>query len=212
MDSRIGSGGGGEKQERQNAQDDQKTRLAGDRVAHTRVKTIPLRRHGFNRGLHLASWRTGNELRYRVATGRRFCRDSFRLRFRTRTSVICVRHLSSRTILRPGIPSTQSEGAQMVNIPLVGVASVLVVSAIIARVFTGGEQKADKPQKAEIMKQLLALSDRENRVAGRARSGRPRAALWDQGRRADNSARKAAPKSSQPVPSNSPSPKSLIGS
>ena len=97
----------------------------------------------------------------------------------------------------------------MINTPLIGVATALVVCAILARVFAHGPKKAEKRQKAEIIKQLLALSDRENKLAGMTPSVPPRAPLSNELTRPGNVPRKAPPKISQPLRSNLPSPKSL---
>lgn len=97
----------------------------------------------------------------------------------------------------------------MINTPLIGVATALVVCAIMARVFAHGTQKAEKSQKAEIIKQLLALSERENKLTGTAPSVPPRAPLSHEVTRPGNSPRKATPKISQPLRSNLPSTKSL---
>jgi hypothetical protein len=101
---------------------------------------------------------------------------------------------------------------QMINIPILGVASALVVCAIVARMFAPGNQKAEKSQKADIIKQLLELSERENRLSGAASSARRRAPLSNERTRPGNAPRKATPKISQPVRSTSPSPKSLTRS
>jgi hypothetical protein len=58
----------------------------------------------------------------------------------------------------------------MINIQLLGLAAALVVCAILAKVFTGKAEKAGKSQKAEIMKQLLALSESENKRSKTASS------------------------------------------
>ena len=97
----------------------------------------------------------------------------------------------------------------MINIPLIGVATALVACAIVARVFAQGHQKADKAQKGEVIKQLLALSERESRLSGTPSSARSRAPVPKQGMRPGNGPRKATPKISRPLPSSSPSPKSL---
>jgi hypothetical protein len=65
----------------------------------------------------------------------------------------------------------------MVSIPLIGVASALVLCAVIAKVFAGGPGKASKSEKAEIMKQLLALSEGENTIPGKTPSIRARGPL-----------------------------------
>ena len=69
----------------------------------------------------------------------------------------------------------------MINMPLIGVATALVACAIVARVFAHGQQKADKAQKGEVIKQLLALSERESRLLGTPSSGGSRAPLSKQG-------------------------------
>ena len=97
----------------------------------------------------------------------------------------------------------------MINTPLIGVATALVACAIVARLFAHGQQKADKAQKGEVIKQLLALSERENRLSGTPSSVRSRAPISKQAMRPGNAPRKVTPKISQPLPSSSPSPKSL---
>ena len=54
----------------------------------------------------------------------------------------------------------------MTTIVLVGVASFLVVFAIIVKARGGKPKKPEKLEKAQIVKQLLALSEREDRVKG----------------------------------------------
>jgi hypothetical protein len=63
----------------------------------------------------------------------------------------------------------------MINIPLIGVATALVVCALIAKALAREPQKASKSQKGEILKQLLELSEHENRVSATApvRASRP---------------------------------------
>ena|SRR5579864_8116189 len=97
----------------------------------------------------------------------------------------------------------------MINTPLIGVATALVACAIVARLFAHGQQKADKAQKGEVIKQLLALSERESRLSTTPSSARSRAPIPKQAMRPDSGARKATPKISQPLPSKSSSPKSL---
>jgi hypothetical protein len=65
----------------------------------------------------------------------------------------------------------------MVNIPLIGVATALVLCAVIAKLFAGGPEKASKSEKADIMKQLLALSEGESTISDNAPSVRTRATL-----------------------------------
>jgi hypothetical protein len=54
----------------------------------------------------------------------------------------------------------------MTTIVLVGVASFLVVFAIIVKARGGKPKKPEKWEKAQIVKQLLALSEREDMVKG----------------------------------------------
>jgi hypothetical protein len=96
----------------------------------------------------------------------------------------------------------------MINTPLIGVATALVACAIMARVFAHGQQKADKAQKGEVIKQLLALSERESRLSGTPSSARSQAPTSKQAMRPGNGPRKPTPKISQTRASNSPSPKS----
>ena len=53
----------------------------------------------------------------------------------------------------------------MLSMLLIGVATALLICAITAKVLLGAHKKANKSEKAEIMKQLLALSDGGNRSA-----------------------------------------------
>jgi hypothetical protein len=53
----------------------------------------------------------------------------------------------------------------MINIPLIGVATALVLCALIAKALAREPKKASKSQKGEILKQLLELSEHENRVS-----------------------------------------------
>ena len=57
----------------------------------------------------------------------------------------------------------------MTTIVLVGVACVLVVAAIIVKACAGGPKKAEKWEKAQIIKRLVALSENENKVNGISR-------------------------------------------
>lgn len=97
----------------------------------------------------------------------------------------------------------------MINIPLIGVATALVACAIVARMFAQGQQKADKAQKGEVIKQLLALSERESRLSATPSSSRSRAPMSKQGMRPGNGPQKTTPKILHPLPPKSPSPKSL---
>jgi hypothetical protein len=95
----------------------------------------------------------------------------------------------------------------MVNIHLIGLAAALVLCAVLAKVFTGKPEKAGKAQKAEIMKQLLALSESENKISKTASSGRkPRSNQptrpANQAQRREAAARKTTAKLPQPLRSN----------
>lgn len=71
----------------------------------------------------------------------------------------------------------------MISVVLIGVAAALLIWAIRARVVADAPKKADKSQqKAEIIKQLLALSERENKISGTAAPVRVRP-LSNQGKR-----------------------------
>jgi hypothetical protein len=54
----------------------------------------------------------------------------------------------------------------MINVPLIVVATAFVVCALIAKALTREPKKASKSQKAEILKQLLELSEHETRGNG----------------------------------------------
>src|SRR5437879_9958762 len=53
----------------------------------------------------------------------------------------------------------------MIGIVFIGVMTALAVFAILAKTCAGGPKKAEKWEKGEIIKQLLALSDGENSSA-----------------------------------------------
>jgi hypothetical protein len=57
---------------------------------------------------------------------------------------------------------------QMTTIVLVGVASALALAAVVVKARAGRVKKADKWEKAQIVKRLVALSERENMVKGMA--------------------------------------------
>jgi hypothetical protein len=86
----------------------------------------------------------------------------------------------------------------MPSILLIGVATALVICAMMVKVFADQPKKANKSQKAEIMKQLLALSDHEKGISPRASTVRLQAPLSNRGTRSSAS-RKTATKISQPV-------------
>jgi hypothetical protein len=90
----------------------------------------------------------------------------------------------------------------MISIPLIGVASALVICATIVKVFADQPKKADKSQKGAILKQLLALSEHESRIsttASSVRSRTPVSKVSNQGRRPGNGPRKTATRISQPI-------------
>lgn len=70
----------------------------------------------------------------------------------------------------------------MVSLSLIGVASALLISAVLAKVFAK-ETKANKSQKAEIIARLLALAEEEKRASGTAAPVRLRAPVPAQGPR-----------------------------
>jgi hypothetical protein len=87
----------------------------------------------------------------------------------------------------------------MISIPLIGIATALLICATMAKVFADQPKKANKSQKGEIIKQILALSEHENRISATASSVRLPAPLSNQGRRQSNVPRKTATKISQPI-------------
>jgi hypothetical protein len=64
----------------------------------------------------------------------------------------------------------------MISILGIGVVTALVVFAVVLKTRASGPKKAQKAEKAAIMKQLLALSERENGISAVApsRTGTPR--------------------------------------
>ncbi len=59
-----------------------------------------------------------------------------------------------------------SGAMSMTTIVLVGMASTLAVLAIILKARAGKPKKVEKWEKAQVIKRLLALSERENLVNG----------------------------------------------
>ena len=74
--------------------------------------------------------------------------------------------------------------------------AVLLVCAITAKILLGAPEKANKSQKAEIMKQLLALSDGEKKISGAGSPARSRP-LSKQLTPPRNGPRKTTPRISQ---------------
>jgi hypothetical protein len=64
--------------------------------------------------------------------------------------------------LNPALTTHVCGKRVMIGIAFIGVVTVLAVFAILAKTCAGGPKKVDKREKGEIIKQLLALSDREN--------------------------------------------------
>jgi Na+-translocating ferredoxin:NAD+ oxidoreductase RnfG subunit len=86
-----------------------------------------------------------------------------------------------------------------INIPFIAAATALLIGATIAKVFAIQPKKADKSQKGEILKQLLALSEHDNKNLTTASPARSPKALSNQGRRPVSSPRKTSAKIAQPV-------------
>ena len=88
----------------------------------------------------------------------------------------------------------------MTSILCIGVVTAVIVFAVVLKTYASEPKKAQKGEKAAIMKQLLALSETENSISGIApsRSGAPHA---KPGKRLAQLPRKPASRSSQPVPS-----------
>jgi hypothetical protein len=83
---------------------------------------------------------------------------------------------------------------------VIGLAAIaILVLALVAKLCTGKPKRAEKWEKAEIMKQLLALSERESNLAGTVPSVRLRApASTRQGMRPGNAHLKASTKTTLP--------------
>jgi hypothetical protein len=64
----------------------------------------------------------------------------------------------------------------MITISLIGVATALLICAILAKAFAD-ERKADKSQRAEIIGRLLALSEAEDKLSRPASAVRLRPAI-----------------------------------
>ena len=70
--------------------------------------------------------------------------------------------------------AASSKDAYMITISLIGVATALLLCAILAKAFAD-EPKANKSQKAEIIARLLALSETEQKLSEPSSSVRLRA-------------------------------------
>jgi len=60
----------------------------------------------------------------------------------------------------------QAQNSLVTGLLIIGVGTALAVFAILVKTYGGAPDKAEKWEKAEIMKQLLALSEQENRALG----------------------------------------------
>ncbi len=68
---------------------------------------------------------------------------------------------------------------QMITIVLIGAVTALAMFAILLKLGSGGPKKADKLEKGEVLKQLLALSELEERGAKSKTPMPPRASRVD---------------------------------
>jgi len=87
----------------------------------------------------------------------------------------------------------------MMSIPIIGVVTALAGFALVAKVCAGEPKRAEKSEKAEIIKQLLALSERDDRIPAAASPVRFRSSVSNQGMRPDNAHRKQTAKTCQPI-------------
>jgi hypothetical protein len=87
----------------------------------------------------------------------------------------------------------------MISAVSIGVAVALVAFVILARFVAGKPKKAQKWEKAEIMKQLLQLSEREDNGAQAAPPVRVRTPLRTPDARRSKSVQKSPLKVSQPI-------------
>lgn len=86
----------------------------------------------------------------------------------------------------------------MTNLLLIGLAVALVAYITLAKSWRSQPQKARKQEKAEIMRQLLALSEREQGIVT-APSVRSRTPARDQGLNRSKILQKPAGKVPQPI-------------
>jgi hypothetical protein len=87
----------------------------------------------------------------------------------------------------------------MTNLLLIGLVVALVAYITLAKAWRPQPQKAKKQEKAEIMRQLLALSDREQGIPTTAPSDRPRTPARGQVTNRSKIPQKPAGKVSQPI-------------
>lgn len=86
-----------------------------------------------------------------------------------------------------------------INIPFVVAATALLICASIAKRFAVQPKKADKSQKGEILKQLLALSEQESKIPAKVAPVRLKTPVPNPARRPGSAARKTSVKLAQPV-------------
>lgn len=89
-----------------------------------------------------------------------------------------------------------------ISIALIGGATALVLCATSIKVLATGPTKANKAEKAEIMKQLLALSESENRASAKPTPSQSRTPLPTPRTGRSTSPRQGTVKISQPIRSN----------
>ena len=92
----------------------------------------------------------------------------------------------------------------MISILFIGVVTALAVF-VLAKACARGPKRAEKWDKAEIIKQLLVLSERENGISATAPPVRFRTPLSDQAIRPSKAYQKPTGRTSQPVRSNNKS-------
>lgn len=87
----------------------------------------------------------------------------------------------------------------MTHILIIGVVATLAVLAILSKTWAGEPKKAKKSEKAEIIRQLLALSEHENRIAAAAPPVRSRVPPIDHAAQRGKFPKKATGKTSQSI-------------
>jgi Protein of unknown function (DUF2934) len=76
----------------------------------------------------------------------------------------------ARTLVTYLLSLNQAQNSLVTGVVIIGVGTALASFAILAKIYAGGPEKAEKWEKAEIIKQLLALSEEENRALTNASS------------------------------------------
>jgi hypothetical protein len=90
----------------------------------------------------------------------------------------------------------------MISILFIGVVTALAVFTILAKACATGPKRPEKREKAEIVKQLLALSECENSISAAVPPVRSLSPLSDRGMRPGKFHHKPTGKTSQPIRSN----------